>query len=488
MKAAFISSEVVPYAKTGGLADVSGSLPIALSELGVDVKVFMPKYYSVNEFKYNLRFDDYIGEMKIRTGGHPHSAWVYSGKLPNSQVDIYAVHNPHFFHRHKIYTNDWDEDERFIFFQKAVIETIQRLNWAPDVLNINDWQTSLIPLLIKDNYSWDKLFSRSASLLTIHNVGYQGVFAKNAAIKAEIKEELFSPGGPVEHNGAVNFLKTGILYSEIINTVSETYSKELLSPEYGAGMESVLSLRKDDLYGIVNGVDYTVWNPETDKHIPYHYSINDLSGKEKNKKFLMEHMHLHYEENVPLIGIVSRLVRQKGFDIIAEALPHLINSNCKWVVLGSGETVYEELFEQYARAYPNKFSVYLGYNNELAHLIEAGADIFLMPSRYEPCGLNQIYSLKYGTVPVVRKTGGLADTVHDWNELNSYGKDIGNGFSFSDYSALALAHSVNRALNDYHNKPVWKKIQTNGMAKDYSWKTSAKKYLDLYNKAVTKRN
>ncbi len=487
MKIAFVSSEVVPYAKTGGLADVAGSLPKFVKKLGSDVKVFMPKYYSVDEFKFNLSYADFIGEFKVRVGGFPHSAWIYHGKMPDSDVDIYFIHNPHFFHRHSIYTNDWDEDERFIFFQKAVIETIQRLGWKPDIFHINDWQTSLIPLLIKENYKWDRMFAHTSTLLTIHNVGYQGVFGKQAAERAEIKPELYAPGGPVEHNGAVNFLKAGILYSEVINTVSETYAKELLTPEYGAGMEDVLSYRSADLFGIVNGVDYSIWNPETDSHIPYHYSINNLSGKLKNKKFLLEKTGINFDPDIPLIGIVSRLVSQKGFDIIEEALGDLMNINAQWIILGSGESRYENLFSELTRSVPFKVGTYIGYNNALAHLIEAGADIFLMPSRYEPCGLNQIYSLKYGTVPVVRKTGGLADTVQDWNEYNSYGLETGNGFSFNDYKAYALVHAVKRATNDFHNKPVWNKIIRNGMTKNYSWEESASKYNLLYHRANSKR-
>lgn len=487
MKIAFVSSEIVPYAKTGGLADVAGSLPKELANLGHDVKVFMPKYYSVDEYKYNLAYSDYIGEMKIRTGGVPHPVWIYQGKLPDSFVEIYFVHNPHFFHRHNIYTNDWDEDERFIFFQKSVIETLQRLAWAPDIINVNDWQSSLIPLLLKDNYSWDNLFRHTASVLTIHNVGYQGVFGLDSSNKAEIREEFLLPGGPARKNGDFNFLKAGIVFSDVINTVSQTYAKELLTPEYGAGLEEALQYRQNDLFGIVNGIDFNIWNPETDKYIPFNYSMLDMSGKRKNKKYLLNQLGFQYYEDVPLIGIISRLVQQKGFDIIEDALTELMEIDAHWVILGSGEFHYEKLFRRLAYHYPHKIAVHLGYNNKLAHLIEAAADIFLMPSRYEPCGLNQIYSLKYGTVPVVRKTGGLADTVQDWNELNALGHEIGNGFSFEDPKGFALLHALKRAINDFHNKPVWEKIIENGMSKDYSWNHSAKEYIKLYGIALNKR-
>lgn len=494
MKIAFASSEVYPYAKTGGLADVSGALPLELSKLGHDVKVFMPKYNTFGELEHGLSYRWDIGEIPIRVAGKVHSVHVHTAKLPNSypseksNVEVYFVDCPHYFHRFRIYTNDNDEDERFILFSKGIIEILQRLQWTPDLIHCNDWQTGLLPLLLRDNYGWDKMFENTATVFTIHNIAYQGRFSKETFAKAEIKDEYYLHGGIGEYYGDVNFLKTAIFTADILNTVSETYAKELLTPEYGEGMHEYLLMRKDDLYGILNGVDYNIWNPETDKYIPYHYSINDLSGKLKNKKFLLDHVNLPFNENIPVIGIVSRFVAQKGFDIMAYVLNDLLSLNAQWIILGSGEQRYEELFHYMASKYPEKVYSYLGYNNELAHLIEAGADIFLMPSRYEPCGLNQIYSLKYGTVPVVRKTGGLADTVLDWNEFLALGQEIGTGYSFWHYSGQALLNTVQRALHDFQLKDVWKKIQTNGMSKDYSWKKSAEKYIQLYKKAVQKRS
>ncbi|HSP88247.1 MAG TPA: glycogen/starch synthase, partial [Ignavibacteriaceae bacterium] len=324
-------------------------------------------------------------------------------------------------------------------------------------------------------------------LFTIHNIGYQGRFSKDALMKAELKGEYFYSGGPVELEGSVCFMKAGILFSEVISTVSITYAHEILTHEYGAGMNNVLASRKNDLYGIINGVDYNTWNPEDDKLIPFRYSGNYLTGKLKNKKFLLDRANLPYNENIPLIGIVSRMVTQKGFDIFAQALERLVELPAQWAILGSGEDRFEDLFLNMAHHLPGKVFSYIGYNNELAHLIEAASDMFLMPSRYEPCGLNQIYSLKYGTVPIVRKTGGLADTVQDWHEFQSYGQDTGTGFSFNDYTSYALYTTVERALRTFHDKEVWKKIQRNGMAKDYSWDNSAKEYLILYKKAIEKR-
>lgn len=487
MKIAFAATECVPYAKTGGLADVAGSLPVDLAKIGCDVKVFIPKYTRVDESRFGLKYSWEIGEMPIRINGIIRSVHVHQSKLPDSNVDVYFIDCPHYFYRHRIYTDDPDEDERFILFSKAVIETLQRLQWTPDVIHCNDWQTGLIPLFLKDNYNWDKLFDNTGTLFTIHNIGYQGLFSKSALLSAEIRGDLFYPGGPVEQSGAVSFMKSGISFADIINTVSNTYAHEILTSEFGAGLESSLNQRKEDLYGIVNGADYNIWNPEDDKHLPYHYTINDLSGKLLNKKYLLEHFGMKFDEDIPLIGIVSRMVLQKGFDIFADAINELMSLEAQWIILGSGEERFEELFRLLSNQMPGKVGAYIGYNDELSHLIEAGADMFLMPSRYEPCGLNQIYSLKYGTVPIVRKTGGLADTVKDWDEQNHYGFKDGTGFSFYDYSGFALFKSVERAVNTFEHKDIWKKIQKNGMKSDFSWARSAEKYLELYKLAKDAR-
>jgi len=487
MKIAFISTEIVPFAKTGGLADVAGSLPRELVKLGCDVKLFMPKYFLVDESRHSIKYSWDIGELPIRINGIIRSVHIHQAKLPGSDIDVYFIDCPHYFHRHRIYTNDPDEDERFTLFSKGVIETLQRIQWAPDVIHCNDWQTGLIPLFIKDNYSWDNFYNNTATLFTIHNIGYQGRFSKSVLFSAEIDGKYFYPGGPVEQDGGVSFMKTGIAFSDIINTVSNTYSHEILTPEFGAGLETVLNSRKEDLFGILNGVDYDVWNPRTDIHLPYRYSAEELSGKLQNKKFLLDHFDLPYNNNIPLIGIVSRMVVQKGFDIFAEAISDLMNLDAQWIILGSGDARFEDLFRQLSIQLPARVGTYIGYNNELSHLIEAGADMFLMPSHYEPCGLNQIYSLKYGTVPIVRKTGGLADTVKDWDEENYYGFDHGNGFSFYDYSGYALFKSVERAINTFKQKDIWKKIQANGMKQDFGWKQSAEKYLELYKLAKENR-
>ncbi len=487
MKIAFVTTECVPYAKTGGLADVAGSLPKALEKLGCEVKIFLPKYLFIDEPKHGLRYNWSIGEMPIRVNGIIRLVHLQQTKLPNSNIEVNFIDCPHYYNRDGIYTNDMDEDERFILFSKGVIETLQRMQWAPDIIQCNDWQTGLIPLYIKDNYSWDRMFDKTATVFTIHNIGYQGRFSKSTLFAAEIRGDLYYPNGPVEFENSVSFMKTGIVFSDLVNTVSNKYSHEILLEEYGAGLHGILHSRKQDVYGILNGVDYEEWNPETDKFLPYKFSAKDLSGKTKNKKFLMDHFNLPFDENKPLIGIITRLVLQKGIDIFAEAINDLMNLDAQWILLGSGEDKYESMLHSLAYNYPDRVGTYIGYNNELSHLIEAGADIFLMPSRYEPCGLNQIYSLKYGTVPVVRKTGGLADTVKDWDEEKHNGFEHGNGFSFYDYTGYALSSSVERAVNVFKHKEIWKKIQHNGMKLDFSWKKSAEKYLELYKLAKEKR-
>lgn len=487
MRIAFASAEVFPYAKTGGLGDVVGALPKVLKKMGNDVKVFLPKYATIDHSKYDLDYCYPIGEMPIRVAGTVYTVHVFHSTLPDSDVDVYFLDCPHFYNRSAIYTNDRDEDERFILLCKGVIEAMQRLTWKPDVINCNDWQTGLIPLYIKDNYNWDRFFDGVATVMTIHNIAYQGRFPRNTMHKAELRPELFFENSPVEIWNNVSFLKAGLMFADAINTVSYTYAHEITTSEFGAGLEGVLRHRINDFWGILNGVDYSVWNPATDKHIPYHFTLSDMSGKAANKRYLMDAVHMPYREDIPLIGIVSRMVSQKGFDLIARGINELMSYNAQWVILGTGQEDFESLFRSLSYVYPQKVYAYIGFNNELAHLIEAAADIFLMPSYYEPCGLNQIYSLKYGTVPVVRKTGGLADTVQDWDELYHQGNYDGTGFSFNDYTPYALTSTLKRALGTFNDRDKWNKIVLNGMLKDYSWEVSAKTYMQLYHHALKNR-
>ncbi len=484
MKIAFVVSEVFPFVKTGGLADVAGALPKVLSKLGCDVKLFVPKYNSIDEVKYQLKFIESFN-IPIRVAGILRNTFLHKSYLPGSTVEVNFIDCSHFFSRGKIYTNDNDEDERFILFNKAVFEIIQQLDWIPDIIHCNDWQTGLIPYYIKNNYAWDAKFKNIKTVFTIHNIGYQGTFSSDTFLKSETNRNVINQFDHIPSEN-FSFMKTGLLFSDIINTVSQTYAKEIMTPEYGAGMETILRMKQESLYGIINGIDYSEWNPLTDENIPFHFNITNLDIKTKNKKYLLERFGLRYADNVPLFGIVSRMVKQKGFDIVAESIKELMSLNAQWIILGSGEDQYEDLFRSLSHSYPDKVGHYIGYNNELAHLIEAGSDIFLMPSHYEPCGLNQIYSLRYGAVPVVRKTGGLADTVTDWHESKSSGNNSGTGFSFFDYTANALLSTVKRAIDIFHDKDAWLKIQQNGMKQDFSWEHSGKDYIKLYELALKK--
>ena len=479
MKIAFVTSELSPYAKVGGLADVSQSLPLELSKIGCEVKIFLPRYSTIDLWIYDLHYCYNLSDISIQLSGKNHIIHTYKKEFPEKNLEIFFIDSPYHFSRSSIYTNDADESERFLVLSFAFIEICKRMNWIPDIIHTNDWPSAILPYLIKRKDE-NSNFKHTGSLLTIHNIEYQGNFEPQIIFENKLDGKYFYPGGPLEFHGKVSFLKAGIIFSDIITTVSENYAREILTPEFGAGLEKVLETRQKDLYGILNGADYSDWNPLTDKYIPFHFSQKSLYRKVKNKIYLLRTFKLPEEKDVPLIGIVSRLVTQKGFDLIQAGSKELTELNCRFVVLGQGEKKFEDLFRSLAYAFPSKFGVKIGFDNSLAHLIEAGADLFLMPSRYEPCGLNQIYSLKYGTIPIVRKTGGLADTVRDWHHFKSLGLEKGTGFVFEDYDAKEMIDTIKRAIETYHQKEIWKKIQINAMNENFSWENSAKKYYDLY--------
>ncbi|QXD16349.1 glycogen synthase GlgA [Rhodocaloribacter litoris] len=484
MKVCFATSECVPYAKTGGLADVSGSLPKALAELGCEVKLFMPLYASIPTLDHDLVFATELQDIPVTVGDHTHTFNVWYGHLPDSPVEVYFIDCPHYYHRPGVYTSDPDEDERYIFLQHAVFKILQRYAWAPDLIHCNDWQTSLMPVYLHKVYHWDRLFHQTATLLTIHNISYQGRFPSASIYKAGLQYDLFYPGGPYELHGAFCFMKAGIVFAGSISTVSETYAHEIQTPAFGADLDGILRARGGDLYGILNGIDTDLWHPARDPYIPQNYDFASLRKKQKNKRALLERFGLEYDEKVPTFGIVSRLTGQKGFDLLQPILGDLlVHHKMQLVVLGSGERRFEDFFNWAAATFPDRVGVYIGYHEELAHWIEAGADLFLMPSHFEPCGLNQMYSLLYGTVPIVHRTGGLADTVHDFHEFGGQG----NGFSFYDATPDALYATILRAMALFHEPETWREIQRRGMMSDFSWKRSAEKYLDLYWHTVHKR-
>jgi starch synthase len=367
-----------------------------------------------------------------------------------------------------------DNDERFIFFCRGVLEVLKKLGWQPDIIHCNDWPTGLIPAYLKTVYKDDPFYKDTRSVFTIHNMAYQGVFPKSTFPKTQLPPELMGMDG-VEAYGHVNFLKAGLVFSDAITTVSERYAQEIrTSEEFGAGLQGIVNDRKSDLTGILNGVDYSVWDPSVDSLIPLKYDAKSIDLKLEDKKALLSKMGLPFNERIPVIGIISRLADQKGFDLIGEELDALMKMDLQIVVLGTGEKKYHDLFEKAQKKFPQKVAAALTFSEEIAHLIEAGSDMFLMPSRYEPCGLNQIYSLRYGTIPIVRATGGLDDTIDD------AGTPGGTGFKFKNYSSTDMFKAIQRAVSAFGDQPGWRKLVKNGMAKDFSWEASAKKYIQLY--------
>ncbi|MBX2820430.1 MAG: glycogen synthase GlgA [Rhodothermaceae bacterium] len=483
MNICFATSECVPFVKTGGLADVSGALPKALAQIGCNVKVFVPLYQSIHTDKYDLIFASDLYNTQIDADTYHRHFNTWYGKLPDSDVEVYFVDCPGYFHRSSTYTNDMDEGERFIFFNHAVFSIMQRYNWHPDIIHCNDWQTSLMPAMAKHRYNWDSLFQGTASVLSIHNIGYQGRYGQHYVHSAGLPQDFFYPGGPVEYHGSFSFMKTGVVFADAISTVSPTYAQEIQTPSFGEGLDGILRTRSQDVWGILNGIDTTDWNPSLDPHIASTFDASSLEKKLINKKAVVEEMGLPYREETPVIGIISRFANQKGFDLLKPVLENILyHHDVQFVVLGSGEQHIEDFFNWAHTAHPDRVGIYIGYNNGLAHRIEAGSDMFLMPSAYEPCGLNQMYSLNYGTVPIVHKIGGLADTVQDYHE--HHGK--GNGFSFYEFSPHVLRDTIVRALAVYHDKEAWNAIVQRGMAQDFTWENSANIYKELYEYAAGK--
>ncbi len=484
-KILYVTSEVVPFVKTGGLADVSAALPQMLSELGHEVRIVVPKYGAVDDRKFKIHEVVRLKDLHMKIGDKDVVFSLKSCFLPGQKVrvQIYFLDNQEYFgSRNSLYVDpitgeDFpDNDERFIILTNAVFELISKLGWIPDIIHCNDWQCGLIPAYLKTIYKNNEQFSKFKTVFTIHNLAYQGIFPKSSFRKTGLPEELNSEKG-LEIYGKLNFMKSGLMFADVINTVSETYANEIRSDdELGAGLRSVLAKRKNNLYGIINGIDTHVWNPEKDKLLPKKYSAKNLSSKLANKQELAAKFNFKFDENVPILGLISRLFDAKGMDLISGAFNELMKLNIQMVLLGTGDKKYHNFFEKMSGKYHDKFASYLGFNDELAHLIEGGADILLMPSRYEPCGLNQMYSLTYGTVPLVRETGGLADTVIRFNEKT----EDGNGFVFKQYEAAAFLKELKRALKIFEDKKTWIKIMRNGMKCDFSWNSSAKKYVDLY--------
>ena len=490
-KILFITSEVVPFIKTGGLADVSSALPQKLQEMGHQVRIVVPKYGAIDERKYKIHE---VVRLKDLTTTINDKEVVFSLRSSflvgqKARVQIYFLDNQEYFgSRHSLYSDPMsgeeykDNDERFILLAKSVFELINKLGWIPDIIHCNDWQCGLVPVYLKTMFNNDPTFENIKCLYTVHNLAYQGVFPKTSFSKTGLDEKLNTNEG-VLHNNKLNYLKSGLLFADGINTVSETYAKELTKFEdYGEGLFEILKKRKKDIYGIINGIDDSIWNPIKDKKIEKKYSSKNLEYKEENKIALAEKFGFDYKPEVPIISMISRIDSNKGFDLIKNSFNEIMKLDARLILLGNGDKKYHKFFEEMAIKKSSKFSCYLGFDEELAHLMEAGSDMFLMPSKIEPCGLNQMYSLVYGTVPIVRSTGGLADTVEAFNDKTG----TGNGFVFSKYDKDELLKTIKKAVKLFSSdNKTWQKIMKNGMKANFSWITSSKNYVDLYKKLLT---
>lgn len=480
MNILFASSEVFPFAKTGGLADVMGALPEALSKRGHRCSIILPYYKCVKEKNFSPKLFKKDVTLKINNKNDLFDLYL----LKHGNVDVYFVEKDEYYDRAHLYNTpqgDYPDNAlRFGFFAKAILASISCCIGRQDVLHCNDWQSALIPLYIKLLHKDDKNFIGTKTLFTIHNMAYQGVFDRKFMEPLGIPGDLFVPKG-LEFYGKINFMKAGLIYSDAIGTVSEGYSREILTPEFGCGLDVFLRTRKKDLYGIVNGVDYSVWNPETDKFIIERYSKKDLSGKRHCKEDLLQEFHIEGDTGRPLVGMITRLAEQKGIDLVSKCMADILRLKVDFVILGFGEEKYNALFSDLAKKYKGRVGAKIGFDNALAHKIEAGCDIFLMPSKYEPCGLNQLYSLKYATVPVVRAVGGLDDTVTEFDPST----EKGNGFKFKKATRKALLKELDKAIHVYKNKKLWNILLHNGLSCDFSWDSSAEKYERLYNKLTT---
>lgn len=487
------ASEVLGFAKTGGLADVAGALPRALARRGVDCRVVMPMYRACRESGRPMEPTDV--HLDIWLGQHQHFGRVWRSTLPDCDVPIYLIEQSHFFERddkrsgHGIYQyaidgskRDYsDNADRFIFFQRALLEMLPYLDFHPDLIHCNDWQTGLVPVYLRELHGISNPFYQSIrALMTIHNIAYQGGFPESIMGLTGLDQSLYR-FDRLEFHGALSFLKAGIVYADFISTVSPRYAEEIQTMAFGCGMESTLAARRERLYGIVNGVDYEIWGPDVDPYIPARYDgASVFERKHVNKAALQRQFQLPEWPRTPVLGLVARLASQKGIELLLEAGEDIIRRDTQLVVLGDGDPHYHHWLQVMRDRYPDRVGVYFGFSEPLAHLIEAGADMFLMPSQYEPSGLNQLYSLKYGTVPVVRAVGGLMDTIGDCNE-DTLRAGVATGFKFGPYTGNAFLGAVERALHCYRHRPdVWQRLIQTGMSQDWSWDRSAGEYIRLY--------
>jgi len=476
-----MASEATPLSKTGGLADVSSALTKYLHTAGHDVRLFTPLYSSVNRALLSLAPVPGQQNLQLELGSHRYRFSVLTGRLPRSSAPVYLIDCPELFARASLYTTDPDEHLRFLAFTRAVFVSCQQLQWSPRILHCNDWHTAFAPLFLKALYDWDRLFAQTRSVLTIHNIGYQSPFSAAAVGDLNLGAKAYLLHQDDLRAGTINPLKHGIMYADAITTVSPTHAREICTDEYGMGMQYALRARRHALTGILNGVDYEEWDPRHDRFLPLHYDADSLEVKAQLKRTFLARLGLDHDPAIPLAGMITRLASQKGIDLMFESLPEVLRwRELSLVALGAGEPRYERFLSELQEQFPRRVLFRRGYDEELAHWIEAASDFFLMPSHYEPCGLNQMYSLRYGTVPVVRKTGGLADSVEPYDPHTG----LGTGVVFNDYNPEGLEWAVNTALDLYSAPEDWQRMVRNGMSRDFSWEHQGSLYAELYEKLL----
>lgn len=482
MKILYVASEAVPFVKTGGLADVAGSLPQALKKKGVDIRVIMPKYSNIPEAYRNKMKHIYDGELNVAW----RKKYVGLDSIESGGVTYYFVDNEDYFHREGLYGYG-DDAERFSFFCRAVLDLLPEMDFWPDIIHSNDWHAALVNVLLKLEHMGDERYDKIRTIFTIHNLKYQGVFPKNIMDDVLGLDWKYFTNGDLEFYDAVNFMKGAIIYSDYVSTVSKTYAQEVQYEYFGERLDGLLRKRQDEgaLFGIINGIDYDVYNPSTDKNIFKTYDADAPEYKIDNKTALQKELHLPVSRTTPVIALVSRLVAPKGMDLIVRIMDELLeHEDVQFVMLGTGDKVYEDWFKGLEYRFPGKISANIRFSNELAQKIYAGSSIFIMPSNYEPCGIGQLIALRYGSVPIVRETGGLKDTVIPFDKYT--GK--GNGFLFHNYNAHELLFTIKKAISIRKDITIWKEIVRNAMKSDYSWKNSAKEYIALYEKLLAKKD
>jgi starch synthase len=478
LRVLYVASEVAPFAKTGGLADVAGALPRTLARLGHDVRVLLPKHRGVEDRAGALRVA--VPRVTVPLGDRTAEGALLEGRLGEA-VPVYFVAHDGYYDRPALYGAS-DDCERYVFFCRAALAALPALGWTPQVIHANDWQTGLLPVYLETLYRDDPAYADVATVFTVHNLAYQGRFWHYDLPMTGLGWDLFTPAG-IEFFGHLSFLKGGLVFADLLTTVSPTYAREIQTPEQGEGLDGVLRERSADLVGILNGLDVEAWNPATDPEIPKRFDRDDPEGKAVCTAALRAELGLPAASVVrPLVGVVSRLAEQKGLDLVAEAVPALRAAGAQLVVVGTGEARYERLLTDLAGTYPDTVAVRIGFDERLARRIYAGADVFLMPSRYEPCGLGQLIALRYGTVPVVRRTGGLADTVRPWDPATG----DGTGFLFDEFSGAACRAALARAFAVYGEPAAWRRLVANAMAADFSWEASAEAYVHCYRRAIRK--